>query len=665
MSLTQTFFIDIENKKLVTSFSSKTSPAVRRFTQGDSITANFILLTPSGSDGQPWKNVEITNQTLRVGLGRIDVKVLAGTYILDFDGEQTSALTYDAIKTDIQAALNNLANITSAGGVTVTGDGEQGPFTIRFNNPGARNFLTADVSEIEPTAIFPVIRKVTGDVSTKEQQVFKIRESLVSADSNFAMIPSPTIEVKEVIAGATGVDELQVVEISQICQGGSFTLIFSGKTAVIPYNSSESEVEDILEALDPTYADSFNVVQISETQYNIYFTGTLGEINHPLLIADPSGLQGFSGFTGDMDLTHYAVEELLNEQDEQDVIFEVELNQSGKKQTVLRVNAKISNDGISDAQLDPPRLLGTDWRAELDAKADQGQVDTIQAKIDTVENNAKDDQTAAEIKTLYDSEVPLYTTAQILNQSSTAEGRINPLILWVALNSLVSSGNATQIQGNDVESLSLGAPENGMVPTWNFSTNTIEWQTPPGASGGEANTLEIDPAATGLDITSAKSVSALRVKGLNTTGALTSVVNGSDIDLGINSSSETLSGVVQLATPAQTISGSSSALAVHPAAAAATYSPLLLAPDIKPTGPYTTTDADNGKWIIVDDTVTLHTAGQPGINILIQNSDSSAISYNAPGLTKKGDSNNNISAEKAISVRWSQTNEIYVDGGTE
>ncbi len=225
--------------------------------------------------------------------------------------------------------------------------------------------------------------------------------------------------------------------------------------------------------------------------------------------------------------------------------------------------------------------------------------------------------------------------------------------------------NANQLQDNTIQDITLAAGQDGMVPTWNNTTGEIEWQSPPGLGGGEANTLEINPSATGLDITSTKAGTALRIKGINTSGAISAIINSEDIDFTIDDSSETQKGAVELATSVETGTGISTSLAVHPAGLKANYSPLLLVPDIKPSGAYTTNDADNGKWIIVDGAVTLHTAGQAGINILIQNSTSSPINYISTGLTKKGDSNSNISAEKAISVRWSQTNEIYVDGGTE
>jgi len=225
--------------------------------------------------------------------------------------------------------------------------------------------------------------------------------------------------------------------------------------------------------------------------------------------------------------------------------------------------------------------------------------------------------------------------------------------------------NANKVQGNDVEAFTAGAPDDAKVLTWVDANSRFELLTPPGAGGGEVNTLALAPGATGLDPTEPKSGLELRTKGFTSGNGVTQAIVGDDIQTTGITATDSQIGVVELATDAETATGTAIDRALTPASAASHYAPRSIAPDIKGTGPYTTTDADNGKWIIVDDTVTLHVAGSAGINILITNSTGSAIAFVTAGLTVKGTTDTNISSEKSLSVKYSQTTEVYLDGATE
>lgn len=71
-----------------------------------------------------------------------------GTYKLIYDGEDTTALAFDADATDIKTALESLTAITS---VTVTGAGSVAdPFVVTFLDPGYQNVMLigADASDL-------------------------------------------------------------------------------------------------------------------------------------------------------------------------------------------------------------------------------------------------------------------------------------------------------------------------------------------------------------------------------------------------------------------------------------------------------------------------------------------------------------------------------------
>jgi hypothetical protein len=363
MSLSRIFYVDMDKKELVKSFENSSNITTPVFYQGDKSDIDIILLQSTGNTATPYINYEVTTENFTLGLGRIDQKPTSGTYTLSFGGDTTTALSFNADATTIQTALNLLASIVSAGGVTVTG---LDPFKVVFNNNGARAYITADVTLTTPVSVLHNTRIQTGDGSTKEIQVLRVRESLVAVTNSFSSIPTPSILVTREVTGGSGLNEVQRVEISQICQGGTINLTFGGDSASFVYKATGADVQTALEALPGFGVGNVSVTKINDLIYNITFIGTLADATQTLITANASGLLGFSGFRGSLDLTSYAVDELLNGSSSisTNVFFEGELSITGDKTTVFRKNCAVNNDAISDAATSPPLIPGTNWATE-------------------------------------------------------------------------------------------------------------------------------------------------------------------------------------------------------------------------------------------------------------------------------------------------------------
>ena len=360
MSLSRIFYVDMDKKELVKSFENSSNITTPVFYQGDKSDIDIILLQSTGNTATPYINYEVTTENFTLGLGRIDQKPTSGTYTLSFGGDTTTALSFNADATTIQTALNLLASIVSAGGVTVTG---LDPFKVVFNNNGARAYITADVTLTTPVSVLHNTRIQTGDGSTKEIQVLRVRESLVAVTNSFSSIPTPSILVTREVTGGSGLNEVQRVEISQICQGGTINLTFGGDSASFVYKATGADVQTALEALPGFGVGNVSVTKINDLIYNITFIGTLADATQTLITANASGLLGFSGFRGSLDLTSYAVDELLNGSSSisTNVFFEGELAITGDKTTVFRKNCAVNNDAISDATTSPPLVSGINW----------------------------------------------------------------------------------------------------------------------------------------------------------------------------------------------------------------------------------------------------------------------------------------------------------------
>jgi hypothetical protein len=418
MSFTKTFWINTTDKELATSFTSNSTAIQPEFTQGDTIPIEVILLEKSGNDGLPFRNIQLTSETLKVALGRADQAATSGTFILDFDGDSTTALAFDSTAAQVQTALNLLTSITSAGGVIVSGS-TGGPYTIAFNNVGARSFLTADLALLEPSSVLNSIRKQTGDGSTKDIQVLRIAEGALGLETSFSAIASPVASISTLIAGGSGANEVQQLIIDRPCIGGLIALTFDGETTSFNYGASASDVKASLEINTGIGSGDIAVTKVSDTIYTFEFIGALKGANQSEFTVDDSGLDGFVGFTGSLDLDNYSVESFLSGETSKDCLLEFELTEGSNKSTLATVSAKITNDIINSAITSPPltpsitfveNVNGNDGVVVIDPD-DLDDTSTANkftnasdiSKLSGIEAGATSDQSDAEIKTAYEN----------------------------------------------------------------------------------------------------------------------------------------------------------------------------------------------------------------------------------------------------------------------
>ncbi|HXR60064.1 MAG TPA: hypothetical protein VN732_01945, partial [Solirubrobacterales bacterium] len=120
----------------------------------------------------------------------------------------------------------------------------------------------------------------------------------------------PSAEAKLITEGGTHiifvastVAEQQEITLGATTEGGAFTLSFQGQTTdPIPFNASAEEVEDALAALPSIGAGNVSVSSGSAGggsspggAYQVTFTGSLGGIDLPQLVADSGGLTAPTG----------------------------------------------------------------------------------------------------------------------------------------------------------------------------------------------------------------------------------------------------------------------------------------------------------------------------------------------------------------------------------
>jgi hypothetical protein len=153
--------------------------------------------------------------TVKFGIGSRTASPESGTYTLTFDGDTTSAIEAAATAGAIETALNGLAAISSAGGVSVTGElGDH--FTVRFNDNGAQPSITADVSQLIPDTVAVIDERVAGSASVKEIQEIQLRLTpAVYQDSWSDLSTTVTATIETTVTGSGLANEIQRLSFSQ------------------------------------------------------------------------------------------------------------------------------------------------------------------------------------------------------------------------------------------------------------------------------------------------------------------------------------------------------------------------------------------------------------------------------------------------------------------
>jgi hypothetical protein len=218
-------FIDLTNRRLAVSETNSAPVGQIQFTKGDNGAFNLYFLEATGIINRPF---EVVTQpgTVKFGIGSRTASPESGTYTLTFDGDTTSAIEAAATAGAIETALNGLAAISSAGGVSVTGElGDH--FTVRFNDNGAQPSITADVSQLIPDTVAVIDERIAGSASVKEIQEIQLRLTpAVYQDSWSDLSTTVTATIETTVTGSGLANEIQRLSFSQKPFAGTFDLTF-------------------------------------------------------------------------------------------------------------------------------------------------------------------------------------------------------------------------------------------------------------------------------------------------------------------------------------------------------------------------------------------------------------------------------------------------------
>jgi hypothetical protein len=346
-------FIDPRTGDAFGNFAGTTSLTNPVFTLGDTATVELYLVESTGLNTYPRQEIGFpTSPGIRVAVGAIDESPLAGTWTLSYGGDTTTALAFNATPAVVQAALNLLASITAAGGVTVAKIGDN--YNIVFNANGARTELTTNGAALIPLSAATVASLQTGDANKPAIYLVHLQRTVAGLATSFTPTAASAITVESLTAW-DGTKATYRVSISPDPKGGSFSLSFDAQTgtdvssSAISVGASGLDVQNAL-SIGALADGKVSVTQVGAYAYDITVKtqpATAG------LTADAAGLLSFSGYKGELNLNTAEAISLLDGAPLVQTTLEVEITSDSKTLTVLQVQCTLQNAVIDAGAVQP------------------------------------------------------------------------------------------------------------------------------------------------------------------------------------------------------------------------------------------------------------------------------------------------------------------------
>lgn len=201
----------------------------------------------------------VQNEIQTVDTGNLTTGTASDAFCLTFNGQSTPSDNLFPTSTagQMESQLEALSNLVS---VAVTKSGQV--FTIEFT--------TVDGSADQP-------------------------QMSVTANAGYSATHSISVTTTPAGPAGSGTNEQQVITLTGVPTGGTFTLTFSGQTtSAIAYNASAATVDAALEALSNIGAGDVAVTGSAGGPWTVEFTGALAAANQPAMTGDGTSLTGGS-----------------------------------------------------------------------------------------------------------------------------------------------------------------------------------------------------------------------------------------------------------------------------------------------------------------------------------------------------------------------------------
>jgi hypothetical protein len=232
---------------LLQSFNTSVPATLPVLSASDTVQVSLRTVQPSTVGTQVWQDVDVSADATVLAIGNYGTVLTGGAWPLTFSGNTASGLAYNITASALATALNALASIISAGGVTVATGYGNGVFAITFNNNGTQAAFTSGANTLTPGAQALITTVLAGSGSTPCIQVVQLVPSLLALCESWSTFASAAAVITNLQTGTSSVPSVQQVALVPVPYAGSFQLTTSIlTTGAIPFNASASSVQAAL-----------------------------------------------------------------------------------------------------------------------------------------------------------------------------------------------------------------------------------------------------------------------------------------------------------------------------------------------------------------------------------------------------------------------------------
>jgi hypothetical protein len=337
INTTYKLFIDVERNSAYSAWNNFSQAPTPIFTHGDTAKLELHLVRSTGRGDFPMEDVGFQTGTVTVAVGRINATPTSGRFHLSYGGDETTGLEFNAGGAQVQTALNALASVTAAGGLTVDKVGEI--YRIKWTGYGSKSNITGRSSSLAPRSTVKIEKAVTGTSTAHEMVYVHLVQEPAGTGNSFSALSTPAATV------SSGVLTVPAEAIA-----GSYTLAvsntspsLSATTLAIPHSATDQEVAAALVAAVNGQSGwslaSATVTRTSSTKRSVVVTATNTSVSYALTLAlGTSSLVGVSGVVGDVSFDGAQPFVYLDGAESTEAYLEVEFKDAGNlAQTYLQI----------------------------------------------------------------------------------------------------------------------------------------------------------------------------------------------------------------------------------------------------------------------------------------------------------------------------------------
>ena len=382
-------WIDPFENRLYSAWQSNQTAPPLIFGQGDSIEFELFLIKKPLTGATGMEEVPFPDGcTIRFAVGKIDAEPEGGNYTITYDGD-TATVAYDATAAEIQTALNALASITAAGGVTVQ-KVSQVALWIKFNVAGVNDPFVINVGGLLPTSAGKIVTIKNGAVGVKGVYLMKIFQAPAVFHDEWEDSPEPTLTVETLIENRS-----KRVKISPIPISGSWTLTSTPNLLVLTEKDGDEDnladywndtvsyplgaftttagwlpTEDV-----PAYQRGrmywqLDVANIGLCQYDFTLMNNFPiPVDYVMPFSVQSNFERFPSKIGVVSFNTAEVEYLLAGGTSATASLEIEVESpGGERWTILQTTCTIKNDLIDVESYSPLQFTNPVYEAPVDGQ---------------------------------------------------------------------------------------------------------------------------------------------------------------------------------------------------------------------------------------------------------------------------------------------------------